>query len=317
MSGRKRPGTLAALVWLCAALVLGGCGLGAGSTPDAPVKLSVTREFGAEGMIEQPDAKIAGADTVMRVLQRNATVRTRYGGQFVQAINGVAGERRAGRPLDWFIYVNGILTDQGAGAIDVHGGDRIWWDRHDWGVTPDVRAVVGSFPEPFVHGSGGKRLPVRVECADPDAKACSVVADKLLSYGVPIGRSNISRSAADETLRILVGPWKALRGRDAEADALDDGPRASGVFARFDRSAGALAVLDERGRVARTLGAGSGLVAATRAEQRQPVWFVTGTDDAGVDSAARALEEGALSNRFALAISDDLPVTLPARVAQG
>jgi hypothetical protein len=39
---------------------------------------------------------------------------------------------------------------------------------------------------------------------------------------------------------------------------------------------------------------------------------VTGTDDAGVASAARALDEGVLSNHFALAIADDLPVTAPA-----
>jgi hypothetical protein len=138
------------------------------------------------------------------------------------------------------------------------------------------------------------------------------VADKLLSYGVPVGRSSISRSAADESLRVLVGPWSVLRGGDAEAVALDGGPKASGVYARFDDRGRTLTVLDERGRSARTLGAGSGLIAATRAKQRQPVWFVTGTDDAGVDSAARAFEEGTLADRFALAISDDLPVAVPA-----
>jgi hypothetical protein len=298
---------------LCAiAVALGGCGLGAGSTPDAPISLTVTRDFGATSLVELPVAKVAGADTVMRVLQRNAKVSTRYGGQFVQAIDGVAGGRRDGRPVDWFVYVNGILTDQGAGAVDVHGGDRIWWDHHDWSATPDARAVVGSYPEPFVHGTGGKRLPVRVECVDPDSESCSAVADKLLALKVPIGRSNISRSAADESLRILVGPWSKLRGRDAESDAIDKGPQASGVYARFDASGDVLVVLDARSRPARTLGAGSGLIAATRAEGRQPVWFVTGTDDAGVASAARALDEGVLSNHFALAIADDLPVTAPA-----
>ncbi|MDX6677436.1 MAG: hypothetical protein QOE31_1488 [Solirubrobacteraceae bacterium] len=312
MSARSRLVALAASA-TAAAVALGGCGIGAGSTPGAPIGLSVTRDFGTTSVAETHDAKTAGADTVMRVLQRNTTVQTRYGGNFVQSINGIRGGRRDGRPVDWFIYVNGILTDQGAGAVDVHGGDRIWWDHHDWGVTPDTRAVVGSFPEPFLHGSEGRRLPVRVECADPKAGACSRVAKKLIAYGIPAGRSSISRSAADESLRILVGPWSRLRGGDAEADALDDGPKASGVYARFDDEGRTLTVLDERGRVARTLGAGSGLIAATRAKQRQPVWFVTGTDDAGVESAARALEEGALSNRFALAIADDLPVAVPAK----
>jgi len=295
------------------ALALGGCGIGAGSTPDAPVQLSITSDFGSTKIAEGDDAKVQGADTVMRVLQRNTTVQTRYGGQFVQSINGVRGGRRDGRPVDWFVYVNGVLTDQGASAIDVRGGDRIWWDHHDWGVTPDARAVVGSFPEPFVHGSDGKRLPVRVECADPEAGACSRVAEKLESYEIPVGRSSISRSAADESLRVLVGPWSELRGGDAEAVAIDGGPKASGVYARFDEQGRTLMVLDERGREAQTLGAGTGFVAATRAKQRQPVWFVTGTDAAGVESAARAFEEGALSNRFALAISDDLPVAVPAK----
>ncbi len=297
---------------LLCALVLAGCGAGAGSSPDAPVALTVTRDFGTTSMLELPDAKVAGADTVMRVLQRNAKVATRFGGQFVQSIDGLSGGRRDGRPVDWFIYVNGILTSEGAGDVDVRGGDRIWWDHHDWGVTPDAKAVVGSYPEPFVHGTGGKRLPVRVECADPQGAACDAVADKLLALKVPIGRSNISRSAADESLRILVGPWSKLRGRDAESVAIDSGPKASGVFARFDASGSELVVFDARGREARTLGAGSGLIAATRANERQPVWFVTGTDDAGVASAARALDEGALSDRFALAIADDLPVAVPA-----
>jgi hypothetical protein len=296
---------------LCAAAVLGGCGVGPGETPEAPVRLTVTRDFGSRRLVDVERAKVAGADTVMRVLQRNATVRTRFGGGFVQSIAGVAGGVRGSRPVDWFIYVNGIQSTKGAAEVEVHGGDRLWWDHHDWGLTSDIPAVVGSFPEPFLHGSEGKRLPVRVECEDPRAGACDVVAGKLIALGVPAGRSSISRSAADESLRVLVGSWSRLRGGDPESDGIDTGPRASGVFARFDASGRRLAVLDARGRPARTLGAGTGLIAATRAKGRQPVWFVTGTDDAGVASAARAFDESVLSDRFALAVSRDLPVSVP------
>ena len=63
-------------------------------------------------------------------------------------------------------------------------------------------------------------------------------------------------------------------------------------------------MLDERGRTTRTLRAGAGLVAATVYEDGQPVWIVTGTDDAGVRDAASALDEGTLKNRFALAVAD-------------
>ncbi|MGZ6673907.1 MAG: hypothetical protein ACXVFM_16315, partial [Solirubrobacteraceae bacterium] len=62
----------------------------------------------------------------------------------------------------------------------------------------------------------------------------------------------------------------------------------------------------------RTLGAGSGLVAATKRPDERPLWIVTGTDAAGVASAARAFDEGTLEHRFALAVSEDLSVALPA-----
>ena len=52
-------------------------------------------------------------------------------------------------------------------------------DRHDWGATMRVPAVVGSYPEPFVHGAGGKRLPVRIECADSNGPDCARVNDAL------------------------------------------------------------------------------------------------------------------------------------------
>src|SRR3712207_9028518 len=100
----------------------------------------------------------------MRLLQRNTRVKTRFGGGYVQAIEGLGGGRERGRPVDWFYYVNGVHAPKGAGATKVRPGDRIWWDRRDWGVTNRVPAVVGSFPEPFVHGIDGERLSTRIEC---------------------------------------------------------------------------------------------------------------------------------------------------------
>jgi hypothetical protein len=73
-----------------------------------------------------------------------------------------------------------------------------------------------------------------------------------------------------------------------------------------------LAVLDPTGRVTRTLRAGTGLVAASIFEDEPPTWVVTGTDDAGLLSAARALREDVLGEHFALAISNDVAVPLPA-----
>ena len=85
----------------------------------------------------------------------------------------------------------------------------------------------------------------------------------------------------------------------------------SGVFARFDAAGDRLVVLDPAGEPVRTLGAGTGFIAAIAEPERRPVWFVTGTDAAGVAAAARAFDESVLADRFALAISRDLPVLVP------
>ena len=281
------PNPARALALVLAVATLAGCGASAGESSDA-ISLSVTRDFGAEAFASLTDEPVPQDGGLARILRRYPNPR------------GSAT-----------LFVNGIAATEPAGELELRGGDRVWLDQHDEGVAREIEAVVGSFPEPFLHGTEGRRLPVRVECDNPRAGACAAVADKLVGLGVVAGRSIIGRSAADETLRILVAPWNRLRGREFEADSLDGGPRRSGVYARFDESAERLLVLEADGRVARTLGAGTGLIAATRVPDRQPVWFVTGTDDAGVQSAARALDESVLSDRFALAISADLPVAVP------
>ena len=156
---------------LCAvALLMSGCGLGAGKAPSS-VQLLVTRDFGAASVRSWSAPQERGQETVMSLLMRNATVSTRYGGGFVQSIDGLAGGQEGGQPVDWFYYVNGVEAGKGAAATNVHPGDHIWWDRHDWSQTDDVPAVVGSFPEPFLSGLDGKRLPVRVECASAGGQA--------------------------------------------------------------------------------------------------------------------------------------------------
>ena len=256
-------------------VLLAGCGVGQ-SGHQAPVTLTVTRDFGAR-VVREVEVKDGG--TVAALLR---------------------GEPRGAR------FVNGVVADDDA---KVYGGDRVWADLGAGAArTP---AVVGSFPEPFLHGIDGKRLPVRIECADARGAACRQVADRLASYEIPAARGGLQTARAPETLRVLVGPWTALR-LDPAVNALEHGPRASGVYARVAPDGRTVAVLDARGQTTRTLGAGSGLVAAMKRPDDRPTWVVTGTDVAGVASAARAFEEGTLDHRFALVVSHDLPIALPA-----
>ena len=165
--------------------------------------------------------------------------------------------------------------------------------------SDDVPAVVGSFPEPFLDGTDGKRLPVRVECTEVAGYACRTVTARLRSLGVPAALAAAGGAGAADTLRVIVAPWKAAQG-DAAVASLARGPVYSGVYARFQ--GGTLALLDQDGRVTRRMGASVGLIAATRIERQAPVWVVTGTDSAGVDNAARAFDAATLHDRFAVSV---------------
>jgi hypothetical protein len=286
---------------LLGALALAGCGLGAGRAPGG-VQLTVTRDFGATVLGSWSAPRVVGEETVMSLLMRNATVETRYAGGFVQSIDGVAGGHERGRPVDWFYYVNGSEAPKGAAATNLNRGDRVWWDRHDWSQTDHVPAVVGSFPEPFLNGIDGKRLPVRVECASVAGAACRAVTATLRASGAPAPVSALASGSEPHTLRVMVGQWSQVRG-DPAAAAIEHGPAASGVFARFSPSGSTLTLLDADGRATGTLGAGAGLIAATASEESAPVWVVAGTDAAGVERAARAFSEPTLRDRFAVAVS--------------
>ena len=303
----RRAPVIAVAVALCAAVT--GCGLGAGNEP-AGTKLTISRDFGTHALRDLEAPKVGGDETVMRLLQRNAKVSTRYGGGFVQSIDGVAGGRSGGQPVDWFYYVNGIEASTGAADRRVNPGDRIWWDHHDWTATMRVPAVVGSFPEPFLSGSQGRKLPVRIVCLEADA-ACNEVETRLHDAGIDdTAKSVLEQSAGKEVLRVLVGPWSQLR-RDTAARKLESGPAASGVYARPNPSGDRIDLLDARGRSVRTLGAGGGLLAATQIEGQQPTWMVTGVDATGVSAAAAALAETELHDHFAIAIEEGRTLPLP------
>lgn len=294
-----------------AAVALAGCGLGAGVTPHG-VQLLVTRDFGARTLHLAKAPKVSGQETVMSLLLRNYPITTRYGGGFVQSIGGLAGGEEAGRRVDWFYYVNGVEASKGAAETNVHPGDRIWWDRHDWSQSGEGSAVVGSYPQPFLNGTEGKRLPVRVECASVGDFACRTVVARLRVLGVPAAIAAIGSGGEPETLRLLVGPWAAVSG-DPGTQSIERGPRASGVYARFAPDGRTLTVLDQDGHAVRTVSGNAGLIAATKREKEAPVWVVTGTDEAGVEGAARDFDASSLDGHFAVATSAGEALALPAR----
>jgi len=295
-----------------AAVAVAGCGFGPGDAETGEATIRVTRDYGAELIGESTVGDPTESDTVMRALDSQAEVETRYGGGFVQSIDGIEGGTEAGRNLDWFFYVNGIESSAGAADVRLHAGDSVWWDYRDWTQAMRAPAVVGSWPQPF-EGEG----QVEVGCAG-DQAPCREAAERLDEEGVgarvrPLGESE---GGADEAPTMLVGPWDSLRA-DPTARLIEDGPAQSGVFAEFAREADGwrLDVLDERGDVADELDAGGGLVAALHPGEDAAVWVATGTDAAGVEAAAELLDQEDLRDRYAVATGHG--ETAPVPIAEG
>ena len=288
-----------ALPLLLSVLLVPGCGLGEGEEREGGVELRITRDFGRERLASARREGVREGDTVMRFLRSERRVETRFGGGFVQSIDGLAGTGGDGR-ADWFYFVNGIEASVGAAEFELSPGDVVQWDYRRWEAAMRVPAVVGAYPEPFLHGSKGKRFPVRVECEDTAGRACSEVKRRLREREVAATGATLGTSGTRNVIRVVVARWAAARSVRG-ARRLEGRPAQSGVFARFRGDGRTLELLDERGRVERRVGQRAGLVAATAPDEEEIVWLVTGTDTAGVEAAARLLDERQLRDAFAVA----------------
>jgi hypothetical protein len=165
-----------------AVLLLAGCGGGEEGAAGG-AELWITRDRGAEVLLE---ADVASGQTVMEALRGEAEVETRYGGRFVQAIDGVAGSLARG--WDWFYFVNGVAPDRGAADFRLRAGDVAWFDYRRWGGEAEVPVVVGAFPEPFVHGFDGERREAVVTYESPAQRAGAEAIAELIGGRVVAGK---------------------------------------------------------------------------------------------------------------------------------
>jgi len=179
---------------IVAALVLAACGSAGGST-GGTAQLWVTRDRGAEVVLR---ATVPAGLTVLQALDREADIETRYGGRFVESIQGIRGSLASQR--DWFYFLNGIEPDRGAAEVTLHAGDVAWWDYRSWRGDGEQPVVVGAFPKPFTSGFGGEHRPIRVEApADPELQGVATSLGKLL------GGSSGAETPNVFALRVIAG----------------------------------------------------------------------------------------------------------------
>jgi Domain of unknown function (DUF4430) len=304
---------IAALV--AAALLLGGCGIGPGEEHEGGAVVRVTRDFGHREIDAASTDTLRDDETVMRLMQSKFDVETRYGGRFVESIDGLEGTGPL-RMEDWFFFVNGVESEVGAAEYELSAGDRVQWDYRSWETAMRVPAIVGAFPEPFRTGLNGRRRPVRVECDDVNADPCRDAKDALERVHVPVSGSSLGAPGTEQVTRLVVARWpeaRIVRG----GSTLEEGPGVNGIFARFSKDGRSLDLLDDQGEAVRTVHAGDGtaLIAALRPRADELVWLVTALDEQGLAAGVRALRADKLRDAFAVAVTgrtvEKLPLKAP------
>ena len=175
------------------ALALTGCG---GERTSGRATLWVTREAGARVLYT---GSVPAGLNAIQALERARKVTTRYGGRYVQSIDGGAGSLSSQH--DWFLFVNGIESDTGGADVRLRPGDVEWWDYRSWaGGRMTVPVVAGAFPEPFLHGFQWAKPGATVVYRRPaDAPLA-----RRLAHDVG-GRASTAGTAGGNTIEIASG----------------------------------------------------------------------------------------------------------------
>lgn len=301
---------------LCSAAVLSLASVGCarvGPPRDAKkratdtVRLAITRDFGTQSVLLKSPRLPRGA-TVLGVLSKNARVKTAYGGGFVNSIQGLASgyTKGGGSKYDWFYYVNGVQASVGAGEYQLTAGDRVWWDYHNWNFASFVPAVIGQYPEPFVHGHGGRRPPVAVVYAKGFEHEAGALRDRLLRDGaknVTFEPLKSSLDAPGARSLVLIGVWSDLARLKWVQEAAA-APSTSGVFVRFEK--GEALMLDCTGTTSDAQRKAGAIMATGQPGQAAVAWLVTGVDAAGVQRAAQVLIKTprAINGKFGVVVDE-------------
>lgn len=201
----------ASLAALALVLLLSGCGrerAGSGSA-----SLWITRDRGATVLLVRT---VPAGLTAMEALDKQADISKRYGGRFVQSIEGVEGDISKRR--DWFWFLNGIEADRSAADYRLRPGDVEWWDFRSWSGEMREPVVVGAFPEPFLHGWDGKVRTVAVRYAPGRGQGARAIGGLLNAGSV----RPLSKAAPDgaNVFSVVNGPPRfaaSLRESDSAA----------------------------------------------------------------------------------------------------
>ncbi|MEL7564904.1 MAG: DUF4430 domain-containing protein [Dehalobacterium sp.] len=257
------------------------------------VALKVTRDFGTQ-VIFNKKVEIKNNQTIMELLEANLDIETDWDGGFIKGINGLISDKGglSGKRTDWFYYVNGICSDVGADGYAPAPGETIWWDYHLWqSMGSAISAVIGCYPEPFIHGYEGKIGATTIMSTQEK----SALAEKLKQALTDQGVKTVNLSGLDEGKLakrtgpvIALGEWQELN----QVKWLEDFNKAyrkTGTGVHFTDPEAEL--VKYNGELDQAVSGSVGVIVATGSGlgDESPLWLVAGTDEKGLEQAINVL----------------------------
>lgn len=257
------------------------------------IRFIISSDYGAKILTDKAVEYQQGLSVMEGLLSLGGEVQTSDGGGFISGIGdlqsgygGISGER-----TDWFYYVDGIFAD--VGALDYYPGkgEVIWWDYHSWKMSQGIPAVTGCYPEPFLHGYGGKTADTTIMFFPENKKEAAKLRQNLLDKGVKdVNLLNIDPALLSHRKGpvIVLGIWERVQDVFFLKELNEAGKRA-GLFAKFTGKS--LQLLDYRFNKAEEFTENVGLIAATGegSGDESPLWLIVGIDQNGLEAALQLL----------------------------
>lgn len=281
------------------------------------ILLKVTKDCGEEALFEQ-ELNFKEGETLCDAMQAVEVLSPKWKGSFTHEImgikkdnGGIGGERKA-----WFFHVNGLVSDACAPGVELRDGDVIWYDYHAWkSMNSANSALIGCYPEPFVHGFGGEFNPTIIMTLDKNQKQAEALKESMLAMGI----SKVEIQTLDNShIQDRVGPTVVLAEwndiRDFEyIKVLNDAYKKTGLNVRFTDEGVELHQYD--GEKVKTISEKAGVIVATGsgAGDRNALWLVVGTDSEGLSKTVDVLanEPKKIKNMYGAAIVSDEVIRLP------
>lgn len=278
------------------------------------VQVIVAQDFGNERITSQL-FKINAGDTVLDVMVDHYDIETAYGGSFINGINGLTSKftnQKKRIKVDWFFYVNGILSQVGSGDYELQSKDIIIWDYHNWEQTSYISSIIGAYPQNFISNDYGEALELNILYLKGYQKAAQKIGNYLDEKGVKVHITKVQEVLLEDEASnsIVIGDWDTAMQYEYIRKLYENRDRA-GLFFEIDDHVKAL---DSEGNIKKTFDKGAIIASTLKGyHNMSTLWLVTGNDKTLIQEGAKKLYEDPEQIRgvFSMMLTEDEHIKLP------